>query len=138
MKNKGFTLVEMLIVVAIIGILSSMVIVGLGSARAKARDSRRISDIRQIQNALEIYYSENRNYPEKLSDIFSSSTPPLVDPLDSSDYLYARSTDNQGYNLAACLEQKNIPGISSSTCSYLNKNCSSGTHPNMYCVTNPQ
>ncbi|MCD6568701.1 type II secretion system protein, partial [bacterium] len=43
-KNKGFTLIEMLIVISIIALLASMILVGMGGARAKARDSRRIAD----------------------------------------------------------------------------------------------
>jgi len=61
--KKGFTLIEMLIVIAIIGILASMVIVSLGPSQAKARDAKRMSDLRQIQNMLEIYYTANGGYP---------------------------------------------------------------------------
>lgn len=62
-KNKGFTLIELLVVIAIIGILSSVVLASLNSARAKARDARRISDLKQISLALELYYDSNRSYP---------------------------------------------------------------------------
>ena len=63
MKQRGFTLIELLIVVAILGLLASIVLVGLGGARARARDARRISDLRETQNALELYYSANGKYP---------------------------------------------------------------------------
>jgi len=63
-KNTGFTLIELLVVVAIIGVLSSVVISSLSSARSKARDTKRISDVRQIQNTLEIYFADNGYYPE--------------------------------------------------------------------------
>ncbi|MCR4334277.1 MAG: type II secretion system GspH family protein [Patescibacteria group bacterium] len=63
-NNRGFTLIELLVVIAIIGILSSVVLASLSSARAKARDAKRLSDIRQIQTALEMYYSSNNSsYP---------------------------------------------------------------------------
>jgi len=62
-KSKAFTLIELLIVVAIIGILSSVVLVGLRGVRAKARDAQRISDFRQIQAALELFYSQTNRYP---------------------------------------------------------------------------
>ncbi len=57
-KRKGFTLVELLVVIAIIGLLSTIAFISLNRARGKARDAKRISDIRQIQSALELYYND--------------------------------------------------------------------------------
>ncbi len=62
-NKKGFTLVELLVVVAIIGLLSTLAVVALGSARQKARDAKRLSDIKQVQTALELYFSDNNTYP---------------------------------------------------------------------------
>lgn len=53
--NKGFTLVELLVVVAIIGLLAGIAVVSVNSVRVKARDAKRIADVKQIQNALELY-----------------------------------------------------------------------------------
>lgn len=61
--KKGFTLIELLVVIAIIGILSTLAVVSLTSARARARDSRRIADIRNVQSALELYFTDNSAYP---------------------------------------------------------------------------
>ncbi len=71
--SKGFTLIELLVVVAIIGLLSSVVLASLNSARAKARDTYRKSELKQIQNALQIYYNDhNGNYPTTGSAWYSS------------------------------------------------------------------
>ncbi|OGF19045.1 hypothetical protein A3G56_01535 [Candidatus Falkowbacteria bacterium RIFCSPLOWO2_12_FULL_45_10] len=57
-NHQGFTLIELLIVISIIGILSSMVVVSLNDARAKARDAKRLSDVRQMANVLAIAATE--------------------------------------------------------------------------------
>ena len=57
-KQKGFTLIELLVVIAIIGLLSTMAVVSLNSARAKARDAKRLSDVRQMANVLAILGTE--------------------------------------------------------------------------------
>ncbi len=79
-KNKrGFTLIELLVVVAIIGLLSSVILASLNSARSKARDAVRLSDIKQISNALELYYSNNGVYPSgQFLSIKNTSDPNSV------------------------------------------------------------
>ena len=78
MKNKkGFTLIELLVVIAIIGLLSTLSVLALNGARARARDAKRISDIKQIQTALEMYYNENNVYPASTSAL-TTTTPPLI------------------------------------------------------------
>lgn len=61
--QKGFTLIELLVVISIIGVLSSIVLVSLNNAKARARDAIRLSDIKQIQTALSVYYEEHGAYP---------------------------------------------------------------------------
>ncbi len=62
--NSGFTLIELLVVISIIGLLSSIALVGMGKARLKARDAKRLADMRQLQIGLDMYYEQNNNnYP---------------------------------------------------------------------------
>jgi prepilin-type N-terminal cleavage/methylation domain-containing protein len=60
---KGFTLIELLVVIAIIGLLSSMSVYAINVARMKARDTRRMTDLKQIQSAVELYYDDHGTYP---------------------------------------------------------------------------
>lgn len=62
-NKKGFTLIELLVVIAIIGILAAVVMVSLNSARGKARDAQRKSDVVNISLALEMYY-DAQNPPQ--------------------------------------------------------------------------
>ncbi|HQB76688.1 MAG TPA: prepilin-type N-terminal cleavage/methylation domain-containing protein, partial [bacterium] len=61
--RKGFTLIELLVVIAIIALLSTLSVVALNNARVKSRDARRLSDIKQIRTALEMYFNQNNSYP---------------------------------------------------------------------------
>lgn len=62
-KRPAFTLIELLVVIAIIGLLATLSILALNQSRARARDAKRVSDIRQIQTALEMYYHAAGHYP---------------------------------------------------------------------------
>ena len=62
-NQRGFTLIELLVVIGIIGVLATIVLGAVNSAREEANDSRRISDIRQMQRALELAFDENGEYP---------------------------------------------------------------------------
>ncbi|HLD21989.1 MAG TPA: prepilin-type N-terminal cleavage/methylation domain-containing protein [Patescibacteria group bacterium] len=63
MNKKGFTLIELLIVIAIIGLLATLAILSLTAAQKKARDAKRVSDVKTMQMAMEMYYNDNSHYP---------------------------------------------------------------------------
>ena len=89
MKKRGFTLIELLVVIAIIGILASIVLVSLGSARQKARDAKRQSDIRQISLAQEMYYDSYTAYA-------TNSVDGRIDTIAIGSYLDPVPTDPGG------------------------------------------
>jgi prepilin-type N-terminal cleavage/methylation domain-containing protein len=63
-NNKGFTLVELLVVIAVIALIGVFAAVAVNSARSKQRDATRLSSVRQVQSALEDYFNENNSYPD--------------------------------------------------------------------------
>lgn len=97
----GFTLIELLVVITIIGVLSSMVLVSMTAIRAKARDARRESDIRQIMLSMELYYDDHLRYPEKgalgVVDDLPSGAPPYLDPLPDDPGSVPLACQPQGY-----------------------------------------
>lgn len=124
-STRGFTLIEVLIVVGIIGLLASVVLSGLGSVRSRGRDARRAADLRQVQQGLELYYTRNQRYPDEMSwgsletelktsniGITGISNDPLCGDGGSctaeEDYQYF-STNGEEYVLQALLEDKDSP-----------------------------
>lgn len=72
-KQKGFSLIELMVVIAIIGLLASVVLASLAGARTKSRDTKRKADIAQLSKALEEYYTANNGYPTTGSVWFGTS-----------------------------------------------------------------
>ena len=62
-KSLGFTLIELLVVISIIGFLATASMVMFNNVRIKARDAKRLADIKQLQKALDLYYDQNNAYP---------------------------------------------------------------------------
>lgn len=69
----GFTLIELMVVISIISLLSSIIFSSINTARMNARDAKRISDVRQIRIALELYRNQNGTYP--VSGFIRSTDP---------------------------------------------------------------
>lgn len=77
-RSEGFTLIELLVVIAIIGILSSVVLASLSTARYKANDAKRRSDLQSLQTALEMYYSAHSSYPSTGGAWYGIASPATV------------------------------------------------------------
>ncbi|OGI45523.1 hypothetical protein A2121_02065 [Candidatus Nomurabacteria bacterium GWB1_40_6] len=114
-NKKGFTLIELLVVVAIIGLLASVIFSSLGSARLKARDTQRKSDVHQITLALELYFNTYGSYP-----VATGATAPNAG--------WANSGDTSWTTLATQLG----PYIAS-----LTKDPQQSTDPNVWAFTGP-
>jgi general secretion pathway protein G len=129
-KQKAFTLVELLVVIAIIGLLATISVIALNDARAKARDAKRVADVKQMQTAVEMYFNDKGYYPPEdmmnattspayLGSIYSTSTagtstymaiiPTAPNPADGAcladenTYTYLRSLSGGSYRIDFCL-----------------------------------
>ena len=140
MKNWGFTLVELLVVVAIIGVLTSLLVVNYQSARERARDAQRKSDFRSLKTALRLYYNDFQEYPgsnggeivgcgtdktnptactwgtewQLANAVYMGRLP--VDALNADDYVYSYTmTDNgESFELTTLLENLSDTAIDES------------------------
>jgi prepilin-type N-terminal cleavage/methylation domain-containing protein len=92
MNKKGFTLIELLVVIAIIGMLAGIVLVSMGTARSRARDARRMSDMRQIVSAQELCYDDAACGAG--ADKFLTAAGPAV-PASIGTYMPATPKDPQ-------------------------------------------
>src|SRR3989344_4015283 len=131
-SKRGFTLIEILVVVSIIGLLSSVFLVGLGGFRSRGRDARRLADLRQVQNALEVYYTKCQRYPGGVNcaagdpagwsalqsaitqsglGISQLANDPQNLQITTRTYGYAVSTDGQNYLVGATLENTGDPSL---------------------------
>jgi type II secretion system protein G len=121
-RQEGFTLLELLIVIVIIGILALIIVPGLASGPKRARDTTRKTDIRALKNALETYYNDNNVYPTGTNVNVSTLTvlvPDYLktipnDPKAGQNYTYT-SASGTSYTLEATLETPNDPQRKSGT-----------------------
>ncbi|PIU36900.1 hypothetical protein COT02_03610 [Candidatus Roizmanbacteria bacterium CG07_land_8_20_14_0_80_34_15] len=130
--KKGFTLIELLVVIAIIGSLSALFLPNFMSARERARDSQRKSDLRQIQKALEMHKQD-----QSPTDFLATESFPAVnscwssgasctgnvymnkfpgDPNRTPNNYYYVNNGNLTYTLCACLENKADPDGTTANC----------------------
>ncbi|NTU72950.1 type II secretion system protein [Candidatus Roizmanbacteria bacterium] len=121
--SDGFTLIELMIAIAIMGVLSALVSGQFVTSLIKGRDTQRKEDLHQIQTALEMYYEDNKVYPTSLpwTREFCASDPCQTgnkkymlkipnDPINKSNtsIKYNYVSNGAEYQLYTCLENNQI------------------------------
>jgi prepilin-type N-terminal cleavage/methylation domain-containing protein len=132
---RGFTLIELLVVIAIIGLLSTAIMGPVQTGLKKGRDTRKISDITQVQGALLQYAGDNNGiYPPALTDLhptymaiaanmLATATSGLNAPASRDRFMYVTYTDTSTtssrvqYHLGVALENQNASLQSDADCS---------------------
>lgn len=154
-KSEGFTLIELLVVISIIAILMAVATVSYVNAQQKGRDNKRKSDLKAVQQALEIYFNQNGKYPQSdptsgvgsvecsgaasginwgsafTCNSITYMNPLPKDPINATPYFYYynSSAPYSTYVLSAKLENTKDPDLPQM----------SGCQPSPYnwCVKNP-
>ena len=109
-KGKGFTIVEVLIVIVIIAILFTVIFIAVGDIKMKSRNTKRGSDMGQVNKALQLYQNDVGSYPDcdynglkdSLVSDYIGGLP--EDPLDSDCHIYLYDRDASTYTLEYCKE----------------------------------
>jgi type II secretion system protein G len=127
-KQRGFTLMELLVVIVLLGVLATLGLSSFMSSQTKSRDTKRKGDLKSISNALEIYYNDKGRYPNDAGDgrimgcgagdvlecpwggqfVDANGTQYMAilskDPSKGKRYFYDVAGGNQSYQMYARLE----------------------------------
>jgi len=102
-KQKGFTLIEMVVVIAVMGILMGMAFQGFTTIQANARDTSRVSDLRTVQTQLELYFARCGHYPT------TSVCGALTQPAAGSSLPWITLVGNPTSNLGLVTQPGEVP-----------------------------
>ena len=123
MKKKGFSLIELVVVMAVMGVLMALVLPSITRSRAAARDGKRKADLESARAALEVYrgdqpvpaYPVATGNPPRASGVVGGYLPSWpTDPLTNRNYRYVQTGSGSGYALCALLETET--GVTTVNC----------------------
>ncbi len=104
LNQKGFTIIELLVVIVIIGILVALALPNLFSAQARGRDSDRKNELKNLQQRLESHFNDNDAYPATLAGLTPAPSADETTGPRADAYTYTPDATNQTYTLTTNLE----------------------------------
>jgi prepilin-type N-terminal cleavage/methylation domain-containing protein len=143
MSLRGFTMIELLIVLVIIGVLATLGGSSYVKSLSRGRDARRIEDMKTVQKGFELYYSRHGKYgitADSCDSMFTDAsvfptTTVIQDDSKLGSYAYTCSTLNQSYCVCALVENKGYGNSETSDCSTFSND---KTVTSYYCVQSIQ
>src|SRR3989344_8242395 len=133
MNKRGFTLIELIVVIAIIGTLTALIVNKVNDVRARARDSKRKQELSGLKTALRLYYNDYQAYPAAPAgndDIlgcgatgtsacggsgsgFSTTASDYMKQLPEF-YYYSQDSNGEGFTVKLTLENASDPDLTTS------------------------
>lgn len=112
LNKKGFTIIELLVVIVIIGILVALTLPNLFAAQARGRDTDRKNELKNLQQRLETYFGDNGSYPAALADLDPAPTTDESQDPKNQNYTFeaaptgctTAANDCESFTLTATLE----------------------------------
>jgi prepilin-type N-terminal cleavage/methylation domain-containing protein len=102
--KKGFTLVELLVSISIIGVLTAILMMNLVGARERSRDAQKIQDLNSLKNALRMYYNDNNAYPANKTVILGTGFTGYTSGLGDTSFTYTLTNSGDGFLLKIGLD----------------------------------
>lgn len=107
--KNGFSLIELLVVISIIGVLTAVLMMNLVGARERARDSQKIQDLNNLKSALRMYYNDNQSYPPVQGQggrgfILGSGFTGYVAGLGDTSFTYSQPNGTDSFRITVGLE----------------------------------
>ena len=136
--KKAFTLIELLIVIAIVGLFLAIVVAFLTDAKQKGKDTERVNSLAEVRKALQMYASDNNGFPSSTSTLkelkyISTINPAILYTGRTMDGMVCVSNSCPSYHLAVPLDNiankvlsSDSDGITTGTINGKTKNCLDG------------
>ncbi|MFA5749713.1 MAG: prepilin-type N-terminal cleavage/methylation domain-containing protein [Candidatus Shapirobacteria bacterium] len=112
MKNKygyvgrktGFSLIELLVVVSIMGVLAAVLMMNIVGARERAKDSKKMQDLNSLKNGLRMYYNDNQSYPVSKAIILGSGFTGYISSIGDTSFIYTQPNGTDSFRMTTILD----------------------------------